>query len=510
LLPALHLNHLSQLDNAQEIRELMEDLPTTIYETYHSAMEQVKSAYGHAKSSYQRATQIMGLLSCAVVPFSALQLQHALAVNDNDTQLNQDRIVPVDRLLRNITSLVSHEHSVVDFVHGTVREFFSDANEGEKYLSQCPNKHLAKICITYMSFTTFAQPCPYAMHYRELYAKYPVFHYAVKHWGKHASRCAPSDEEMQKKINDMIDPQKISLGTLEGILHGNGCLHQRIHERLVRIRLMTCRFHLAIYAGLDNIVQEMLQNKSSEVACKDWKGRMPLHIAAEMGSKRIVELLLEHLSIDDVNALSITKKDALCRAMLPPWETASNNWEEQHERMRDFLKDLESAPGQDYNSQRPIKLPLQEQIDATSKLMDVMRVLENAMREGAPDAVQNLEKSATDLVLKIYPEITISQESIEIAKLLVLNGADINSMQRGEATPLQLAVIYGCKELVEFFLKHNANPFLTHTLGYTAYELADKRESEDIKNIISSAIEALDTTEQSLESDVQKEGKYYS
>jgi hypothetical protein len=50
---------------------------------------------------------------------------------------------------------------------------------------------------------------------------------------------------------------------------------------------------------------------------------------------------------------------------------------------------------------------------------------------------------------------------------------------------------------------------LTHQLGYTAYELAGKRGLEDIKNVISSAMEALDTREQSLESDEQKEGKYY-
>jgi ankyrin repeat protein len=391
-----------------------------------------------------------------------------------------------------------------------VREFFSDAAEGGRYLSQSPNKDLAEICITYMSFTTFTQPCPYRKDFPELYAEHPVFHYAIKHWGKHASRCESSDVDMQKKINDMIDPEKINLGTLEGILHGNGCLHIRSYERLVHIRPTICRFHLAIFAGLDNIVEEMLQSKSPEMACKDWKERTPLQLAAEMGSKRMVELLLEHLGTEDVTMCSISNKDALCRAMLPPWETASCDWEKQHHLMRDFLQDLESQPEQDYNSQREVRGSLQEQLETTRALIELMRLLDRVVRDSAPDVMQKQEKTRTDLILTLFPELTISQESIEIAKLLVLNGADINSMQFGLASPLQLAVIYGCKELVDFFLSRNANPFLTERLGYTAYELACMRGSEDIKNVISTAMDALDTREQSLESDEQKEGIYYS
>ncbi len=61
---------------------------------------------------------------------------------------------------------------------------------------------------------------------------------------------------------------------------------------------------------------------------------------------------------------------------------------------------------------------------------------------------------------------------LDIARLLIEGGIDVNAVQEGGFTPLQAAAQNGQLELIELLLKHGANPSAKNDSGQTALDIA--------------------------------------
>ena len=71
---------------------------------------------------------------------------------------------------------------------------------------------------------------------------------------------------------------------------------------------------------------------------------------------------------------------------------------------------------------------------------------------------------------------------IEVCRLLLAAGANVNATQHGGYTPLHEAAQHGDVEMVELFLSAGADPSIAVTDGGTAADLADAAGHPDVAN----------------------------
>ena len=74
--------------------------------------------------------------------------------------------------------------------------------------------------------------------------------------------------------------------------------------------------------------------------------------------------------------------------------------------------------------------------------------------------------------------IDTSDAGEEIAIMLIRKGVDVHSLQVNDTTPLQLAALFGKRELVQTLLEHGANPFLKACMGFTAMQITTIRAKQ--------------------------------
>ena len=75
--------------------------------------------------------------------------------------------------------------------------------------------------------------------------------------------------------------------------------------------------------------------------------------------------------------------------------------------------------------------------------------------------------------------------NIPKAELLIKHGADINSLEEEyQSTPVGMAVRWGQTEMVEYLLKHGANPGKSGAIWSTPLEWARKKKHFDIEKIL--------------------------
>jgi ankyrin repeat protein len=74
---------------------------------------------------------------------------------------------------------------------------------------------------------------------------------------------------------------------------------------------------------------------------------------------------------------------------------------------------------------------------------------------------------------------------IEIARMLVAHGANVNAQGKDGFTPLLNA---GTLELMRFLLEHGANPFAKTERGETALDLAKQNNHKDMVALLEAAM----------------------
>ncbi|KAJ7589321.1 hypothetical protein C8J56DRAFT_765620, partial [Mycena floridula] len=91
----LHLDALASQLNRKALRNALALLPEGIMVSYDDAMDRIRS---QGKEEYELACRIFYWLAYAKEPLSIEELQHAVAVSDDMTEMDDDAIVDVDML----------------------------------------------------------------------------------------------------------------------------------------------------------------------------------------------------------------------------------------------------------------------------------------------------------------------------------------------------------------------------------------------------------------------------
>ncbi|KAH0525986.1 hypothetical protein TsFJ059_009372 [Trichoderma semiorbis] len=221
---------------------------------------------------------------------------------------------------------------------------------------------------------------------------------------------------------------------------------------------------------------------------------MPLEIAASHGSSEMTNLFLSHGAPIDAKGLSNqTSLETACLA----GNFAAAESLLRHRDFRDYITlDIPVQPLMIAIQQGHYKIAeallrhgadpnLQEQGGQTALWMAVVHERIDFCR------LLLAYKADPSLALKdseITPLISaVINKSMELVKLLVENGADVNQPLDNECTPVYMATFNDDIEMVRYLLSHNADPNIARSNGITPLWLAAQQGYSEVARLLAEA-----------------------
>lgn len=283
LLAKFYFESLIEKRSPKALRVALRNLPKgsdSYSRTSDMVMERINDQTGDAR---YLANQALAWAVRSRRPLCALELQHALSLEEGITEFDEDNISIIDDILSVYAGLliISNEGSIVSLVHYTAQEYFK-----QKLINWVPNGNtiVSTGCITYLSFDEFATvPCANIQQYNTRSLQFSLFEYSAANWGYHASKAMGAVTEM------LIQMLKMD---------GNGASCWQV----VRLQVGQWReqrqgdwqisaMHLVVDFELAMIVPHLV-NEGFPADSKDSTGRTPLSYAASKGNKEIAYALL--------------------------------------------------------------------------------------------------------------------------------------------------------------------------------------------------------------------------
>ncbi|KAJ7574226.1 ankyrin repeat-containing domain protein [Mycena floridula] len=279
----LHLDSLGSQLNRRALRTALSSLPKGIMDSYDAAMNRI-SAQGEAEK--ELALRVFYWLAYAQEPLSVKVLQHAVAVSEDMTDMDFDAVVDVELLTSICAGLIiirkesSHYEPIVQLVHYTTHEYFQ-----LKQHQLFPDIHplMAITCLTYMSFDGL-DITPNDI--QATWKQYPLYKYAILHWGKHAQK----DEVAVFQHILKFFEKKTNISYVKHY----GSIFQRL--------TLTGKPHILIWFGLHQTLEIMLLKDPTYAYDLGENGLTPLEYACHNGHINVVQLLL---SREDINSSSM-------------------------------------------------------------------------------------------------------------------------------------------------------------------------------------------------------------
>ncbi|KAI1356915.1 hypothetical protein F5Y01DRAFT_301082 [Xylaria sp. FL0043] len=432
LLAQLHLSSLIGKDTRKAIRKALQTLAigsNTYDDAYESAMERIRAQpQGQAK----RAEQVLSWIVCAKRLLKKQELQHALAVEPGEPELDRENIPEVEDTVSVCAGLVTidEESGIVRLVHYTTQDYF--ARTQSKWFPDA-QLTIVRACTTYLAYREFASVCAVQdKEFERRLSSYPLYKYAALNWGHHAQNVSNCQEVLYFL-------QQV------GQVEASGRVLKRQSWRW-QCRPKTVQgwtgLHLLASLGLDVVMSTILGeyniNETDSLGCT------PLSYAAEEGHEAIVKLLLEAKANPNLQ----------------------NKFAEANPNLQDQF------------DQTPLSYAAEKGHEAIVKLL-----LEAKANPNLQNELGRTPLSRTPLLY------AITKEHEAIVKLLLAAGANPDLQDKWGETPLSAAANNGLEAMVKLLLAAGANPNLQDKDGRTPLSRATERGHEVIVRLLEEAIE---------------------
>ncbi|KAH8623206.1 hypothetical protein IG631_22363 [Alternaria alternata] len=377
------------------------------------------------------AKQALVFLTCAREPLSTLELQEAMGVEVGELELDPDNYPEIEDIVASCLGLVTvdDDSDIIRLVHYTTQEYLQRTLD--RWFSGA-EAMITDVCITYLCLNRYT--CPAQLDPTEDSAWYA---YTAKNWGHHARRAPSSLERVVDFLTQEIPVKKCSLYS-EHYWSSATYVYERIGEYK---EPWSTGLHLAARFDLENAIVALLQ-RGFDPGRRDARGRTPLFVAAETGSKAAVEQLLKHGSSmeerTDERHVRFTGFTALHIAA-----------ENGHVAIVKILLDRGAA----INSQNPYhNTPISSAV--RSGQTEVVQVLLDA---GADRTFHNTGSLDSTTLMSI----AVLHERIDMVQLLLAAGVDVNERdEKLHATALWDAVCFQSVDCVRVLLEAGADPNL--------------------------------------------------
>lgn len=286
--------------SVKHIRKALSSLPPTLENTYELALTRI-NAQNH--DDKELAMRILNYVVFAFKAFTARQLRHALAIEEDTADLEELRsgLINTETIIRVCAGLITVDHlGQVLLVHYTTQEYF-DKHRTRIFLNG--HRDMARCCLDYLCLSDLSKPCTSVRTLRKRLGTYPFLRYAATYWNKHVKEASElvmeeSISRFFKKeghISSTIQASRVSMfryaHQIKLFRYLTG--HTRSSDILTRRILLEARF------GLTELLTREINNHGKAVLrVSDNNGQSLLSFAAESGDRQMVELLLKYDTVD--------------------------------------------------------------------------------------------------------------------------------------------------------------------------------------------------------------------
>lgn len=292
----MQIELLAEEDNKRAVRRALQNLPEEVDQMYDEAMRRIEN---QDRRKAQRAEEVLSWISYAERPLTIRELQHALATEPGDMELDEDALPDEDLPISVCAGLVTvdMESNVVRFVHYTTDEYFRRIREVRFPIAQTK---ITETCLTYLSLAELTngpiypplpmRRAPEPLEYKKCQAqiqRYHLLEYSACFWGKHAHKCA--DDKLKPRILQFLQSTpriKLSMEIREPYVSlVNISFDAEGVESITGLQL-------ACFFGLGDMIRSLILENQTDVNVGESHGIKPLHIAAINSDLRAIEMLL--------------------------------------------------------------------------------------------------------------------------------------------------------------------------------------------------------------------------
>jgi ankyrin repeat protein len=291
LLAQLHLGSLKGKRSPKAVRAALAKLPSgseAYDDAYRSAMDRIEA---QAEDQEQLAKQALSWITCAQRPLSTIELQHALAVEDGETKLDEENLSQLEDIVSVCAGLVTidEESSVIRLVHYTTQEYFERT---QIHWFPDAESEITTTCVTYLSFEVFKSGlCKTDAAFEARLDTSPLYNYSAHYWGQHARK----GTTLAKEVITFLQSHEAVEACSQAMLAEKTGPRDPAYSQLVPRRMTG--LHLAAYAGIETALKALLDKKVKTDARNDY-GRTPLSYAAAEGHEAVIQLLLATGNVD--------------------------------------------------------------------------------------------------------------------------------------------------------------------------------------------------------------------
>ena len=304
--------------SAKMVKKALEILPKgldALNLAYDGAMQRVEN---QREGFRVLAKQLLGWLTYSERLMTVKELQHALAIEPETPDLDEDNLSDIDEVVGFCAGLVivDERTQIIRLVHYTTQEYFR--RNGNTLLASA-QQDIAISCLTYLLYDNFGAGwvieagseefdgivLVYSLSVKPRLQKYPFLNYAARYWANHA-RVVGQQNVKELMVTFAKEGHRVS-NAAQVLLISNSRDEFSRSTLTVLDSLQTTRshnplsaIHLLAYLGYENLILELL-NRGFDADAKDSCQNTPLWWAAWQGHHAVVELLLSqgHVNVNN-------------------------------------------------------------------------------------------------------------------------------------------------------------------------------------------------------------------